>query len=319
MDGDGVADELIFQADFVSGESKVFTVQSGKPLPAETKVFGRLVPERKDDFAWENDRVGFRMYGRRMEDELVSSGVDVWCKRTHSLIINRWYKRGDYHHDHSEGMDCYNAGEGRGCGGTAILVGGKLCVSRNFVKSRIIASGPIRFIFELTYEPWNTGGVKVSETKRITLDASRNLNRFECTFSTEGSAELPPVAIGLEKHSEAQAASHARDGWMRVWEHTAAETGGMLGTGVVIGPEHVKEMKEAFAHALAVVQASAGKPVVFLRRSRMGEKWRFSRRAGLGQASCLVCQAPPFSIESFIVCRVVSGLVGLFKCLVSHL
>jgi hypothetical protein len=263
LDGDGTSDEIVFQADFAAGETKNFGIRSGQPATTSAKVFGRLVPERKDDFAWENDRIGFRMYGRRLEDELVSSGVDVWCKRTRSLVIDRWYKLNNYHTDHGEGLDCYKVGAACGCGGTAIFRDGRLHASRNFAKSRVIASGPIRFMFELTYEPWDAGGIKVAETKRITLDAGQDLNRFECDFTSDPPAAELPVAIGLQEHGTFQTVIHADQGWMRVWEPTDDKLAGKLGVGLVISPSLGAEMKEAVGHALTVVHAENGKPVVF--------------------------------------------------------
>jgi unsaturated rhamnogalacturonyl hydrolase len=262
LGGDGAAQELVFQADFGPGQTRSFTIEAGQPIAAAPKVYGRLVPERKDDFAWENDRIAFRMYGRRLEDELVSSGVDIWCKRTRSLVIDRWYQLGDYHTDHGEGLDCYKVGPLRGCGGTGVFKDGKLYVSRNFTKARILANGPLRFVFELTYEPWEAGGITVAETKRITLDAGHNLNRFECTFSTTPRVGELPVAIGLGRNPGAAAAMKGADGWLRVWEPSDTKTAGSLGVGVVLAAAGM-EMMEAAGHALAVVTADPGKPVVF--------------------------------------------------------
>ncbi len=90
LDGNGSIDEWVFQADFATGETREFRARRiAQPAVNAARGGGRLVPERKDDFAWENDRIAFRIYGRRVEDELVSSGVDVWCKRTPALIIDR--------------------------------------------------------------------------------------------------------------------------------------------------------------------------------------------------------------------------------------
>ena len=48
----------------------------------------------KDDFAWENDKIAFRMYGPALEaDGEVSSGIDVWSKSTPRLVINDWYQK----------------------------------------------------------------------------------------------------------------------------------------------------------------------------------------------------------------------------------
>ena len=77
-----------------------------------------------------------------------------------------------------DGGDFYSVKKSRGCGGTTIWAGDKPFVSRNFQTSRVLTNGPIRLVFELGYAPFEAGpGVKVSETKRITLDAGKNFNR----------------------------------------------------------------------------------------------------------------------------------------------
>ena len=74
------------------------------------KTFCRFVPERMDDFAWESDRIAHRMYGPALitGEGTISSGVDVWVKSTRNMIINKWYKSGEYHADHGEGLDGYS-------------------------------------------------------------------------------------------------------------------------------------------------------------------------------------------------------------------
>jgi hypothetical protein len=80
------ADEFVFQADFAPNQTRSFTLAAGVPAPYDPKVYGRWVPERHDDFAWENDRIAFRSYGPDLEKvEPACSGVDVWPKRTRSL------------------------------------------------------------------------------------------------------------------------------------------------------------------------------------------------------------------------------------------
>ena len=85
-----------------------------KPRLEDYRVYGRFVRERHDDFAWENDRVAFRIYGEALEtfekEPLTSSAVDAWSKRTRRLVLNDWYLVDDYHRDHGEGGDFYPAG-----------------------------------------------------------------------------------------------------------------------------------------------------------------------------------------------------------------
>ena len=160
-DGDETPDQIVFQADFGPNESKAFRLrvaERGLAAEANYKVYGRFVRERHDDFAWENDVVAHRMYGPDLEiwkkDPLTSSGVDVWVKRVPKLVVNEWYMTDDYHQDHGEGADFYAVGKSRGCGGLGIWSGGKLHVSKNFIGSRVLANGPIRLMFELSYAAW---------------------------------------------------------------------------------------------------------------------------------------------------------------------
>ncbi len=170
-------------------ETRRFTLTVGErriPKREEYRAYGRFNRERRDDFAWENDRVAHRMYGAALEtwaqEPLTSSGLDVWVKRTRRLVINDWYMVDDYHRDTGEGADLYSAGRTRGCGGSGLMVGGKLFSPPNFRNTRVLAQGPIRVMFELMYEPWDAGGAKVTETRRVTLDAGSHVNTFELTF-----------------------------------------------------------------------------------------------------------------------------------------
>lgn len=55
--------KLLFLADVKADTTAEFTIKVGEKREYTPKVFGRYYPERKDDFSWENDRVGFRFYG----------------------------------------------------------------------------------------------------------------------------------------------------------------------------------------------------------------------------------------------------------------
>lgn len=58
------------------------------------EAFGRAVPERYDDYAWENNKVAYRLYGPALEtspEKLITPGIDVWVKCTEKLVIDEWY------------------------------------------------------------------------------------------------------------------------------------------------------------------------------------------------------------------------------------
>ena len=279
MTGDDEPDELVFQADFAPGEVKRFNVRVGERPHAvaaqEYKVYGRFVRERHDDFVWENELVAHRMYGPDLEtwakDPLVSSGIDTWAKRTNKLVVNEWYMTDDYHQDAGQGADFYGVGKSRGCGGLGIWAGGKLHPSRNFIRSRVLANGPIRLVFELTYAPWEVpGGAHISEVKRVILDAGTPFNRFESTFS--GGKGALPVGIGIAKHPGGTLQVDAGTSSMRVWEpvkDTKGTPSGNLGCAVVLHPGAGLEAQATDLDYLAVTPSDAFGHLTY----RVGSTW----------------------------------------------
>jgi hypothetical protein len=242
LDGDESPDEIVFQTDLGAKETKTFKVTVGKRGPAaraDYKAYGRFVRERHDDFAWENDLVAHRVYGPDLEtckqEPLTSSGVDTWVKRVPKLIVNDWYMTDDYHQDHGEGADFYGVGKTRGCGGLGIWANGKLNVSKNFTHSRVLAQGPIRLVFELTYAPWEAGSMRVAETRRVVLDAGTHFNRIESAFT--GAAGALFVGLGISKHKDSAVKVDGKRGWMRTWEPLDDGKSGNLGCAIVLPPD----------------------------------------------------------------------------------
>jgi unsaturated rhamnogalacturonyl hydrolase len=221
-----IGNRLIFQVDLAPKESRRYLIIPATRFaaipPVDPKTFCRFVPERLDDFAWESDRIAHRMYGPAIivdpKEKLVSSGVDVWVKSARYPVIDKWYKSGDYHADRGEGLDYYKVGPARGCGGTGIWAGGKLHPSRNFKTWKVLANGPIRSVFELGFEEWDAAGRKVTETKRISIDAGSNFSRVESSFSSNSKAPLA-VAIGIVKRpGDAKLAKDPKSGTLSYWE-----------------------------------------------------------------------------------------------------
>jgi hypothetical protein len=244
-----VYDELLVQVTFPAGakEAELTVEESPDPVaPFPSRVFARHVPERLDDFAFENDRIGHRIYGPALSTPaaekglLVGSGIDVWAKRVSYLIVDRWYLRGhdSYHKDTGEGMDLYAVNNSRGCGGTGVWDGSRLLVSANWKTAKVIANGPIRAIFELSYEAWDAGNSNyLTETKRFTVDAGSNLHRVDCRYQIYGKAPSLQIGIGIAKHTGAAAMTQesASDGsWLATWEKY--EKDGQMGCAIVLAP-----------------------------------------------------------------------------------
>ena len=163
---------------------------------------GRLVPERKDDFNWENDRVAFRMYGPALQATgEISSGIDLWAKRTDKLVADKWYAdelagRKTYHTDGGEGLDFYKVGPTLGAGAAAPYLDNQLWFSRNFNEYAILDKGPLRITFRLDYERFPVNNAdSVSSVRIISLDAGSQLNKI--TQIHDFKAGSMPVAAGI--------------------------------------------------------------------------------------------------------------------------
>jgi hypothetical protein len=255
------SDVIIFQSDFAPGESKQFKLSTGprqEYTKNDFKAFGRFVRERFDDFAWENDRIAHRIYGKALEtwkgEPLTSSAIDIWSKRVSSLVINDWYLVDNYHVDTGEGCDDYSAGKSRGCGGTGLWASNILWVSRNFVDCRVLANGPIRVLFELDYASFDVNGMQVSEKKRVTLDAGSQLDHFE-SFYSGASGPLSP-AIGFKRVSGNQKEFNGARGWLAIWEPMEKNLG-MQGLAAVVSPGSVEALTQDSLNHLLVLKSSA--------------------------------------------------------------
>src|SRR5256712_11210727 len=236
------SDIVIFQADFKPNETRIFVVSAGKKheyTKDDFKAYGRFVRERFDDFAWENDVIAHRTYGKALitwkGEPLTSSAIDIWSKRTSRLVINDWYMVDNYHADMGEGMDDYSAGATRGCGGSGVWANNQLFVPTNFVDSRVLTNGPIRVMFELVYEPFEVNGMKVSEVLRISLDAGSQSDHFQSFYNLQGGNAPLPVAIGLKKLKDEQPELNVAHGWLAIWE-AMEKNQGMQGIAAVFDP-----------------------------------------------------------------------------------
>ncbi|MEN3326987.1 MAG: hypothetical protein V7638_1794 [Acidobacteriota bacterium] len=262
-------DTLIFQADFGPNETKTFTLTGGAKREyskEDFRAYGRFVRERFDDFAWENDRIAHRTYGKALitwkGEPLTSSAIDIWSKRTTKLVINNWYMVDDYHADHGEGVDAYSAGPTRGCGGSGIWSNGQLYIPTNFVDSRVLTNGPIRVMFELVYEPFDVNGVKVSQVLRVWLDAGSQLDRFQVSSQAAAGSESLALAVGLKKVKEAQKEFNQARGWLTIWEPVEKKLG-MQGLAVVVDPSTIDKLAEDKLNNLVVLKPGIATPITY--------------------------------------------------------
>ena len=263
--GDDKPDMLLFQADFTPKQRRTFTIRAvaSKAQADPSPVYAKFVPTRMDDFAWESDRIAYRVYGPALRVETISNGIDVWGKRVRYPIIEKWYQSGEYHQDHGEGADLFKVGNTLGCGGSAIWTDGQLHRGENFAKWRILANGPVRTLFELTYEPLEVDGVTIRETKRYSLDAGHNLTRLATTYTCDPPAKTLDFAAGLVKRPDVKRGAGDKAPWIALWGPIGETGDGELGTGVVMTPDVFNTSREIGEHLVAIGTAKVGEPVVY--------------------------------------------------------
>lgn len=235
------------------------------PAAQEASTFARFVPERADDFAWENDFAAFRAYGpaiiktKGKED----SGIDCWLKRVPFPIINSWYAGKSYHEDHGEGYDPYHVGASRGCGGTALWQNGAMVTSGPYVAYRVLEQTKERTVFELDYMyPADKGQSPIKEVRHITIGLGEPFFHAQSTFTRDGKpvADLP-VVIGITTHDgKAKATFDPQKRWISCWEEID-QSG--LGTGVVLDKgfdaetTEIQTHKRDASHALMITKTNA--------------------------------------------------------------
>lgn len=167
--------------------------------PQVQRVFGRFVPERKDDFAWENEYAAFRMYGPALRPENPSNGVDLWLKTSPELVVDSFYYREHvlglpYHINYGKGLDCYKVGHTAGCGGLVVIADGQTYVGGAYDRWKILKQTPKKLVFRLEYDSLLVAGHVLKETITITAEAGKMLNKAEVVL-TANSQE--PIANRL--------------------------------------------------------------------------------------------------------------------------
>ncbi|MBQ7531278.1 MAG: DUF4861 family protein [Paludibacteraceae bacterium] len=157
----------------------------------QTKVYGRYVPERKDDFAWENEYAAFRMYGPALAPENPSNGVDLWLKNSPALVIDTMYGRElrdhrPYHINYDGNLDCYKVAHTAGCGGVVIKADDeRLCIGGPYSRQEILEQTPDRFVFRLEYDSVPVAGQILQQSLTITAEAGTLWNKAEVVLTAK--------------------------------------------------------------------------------------------------------------------------------------
>lgn len=172
------------------------------------KVYGRFVPERKDDFAWENEYAAFRMYGPALAPENPSNGVDLWLKTSPELVVDSFYYREHvlnlpYHINYGKGLDCYKVGHTAGCGGLVVVSQAPmdgaerlLNIGGPYSTWEVLEQTPERFVFRLHYDSLQVDYARMQADVTITAEAGQLLNKAEVVITCMEKLRTPLLWVG---------------------------------------------------------------------------------------------------------------------------
>jgi unsaturated chondroitin disaccharide hydrolase len=200
LDGDNKFDEIAFQIELKPRQTRIVTIAYG-----DTATIQRLrsdYPKRTaakftmkfDGLAWESEMNAWRIYFDKR------NAIDLFGKRRPGLYLEMFGSpEYVYHWESPLGRDIYRIGDAIGIGAVAALVDGKVVKVSDVAerKWRIISTGPVRAIVELTYKGWKVGGREVNLTSRMTQWAGKH--GFEHRITAEGANGLTLVT-GVVRH-----------------------------------------------------------------------------------------------------------------------
>jgi unsaturated chondroitin disaccharide hydrolase len=262
LDGDGKADELVFQIDLGPHQTSIVTVSYGDQgriwrLRGDYEQRTAALFSRKiEGLGWESERVAFRVYFDPR------NAIDLYGKRRPTLQLGM-YASPDYsYHDESpEGRDIYKVGDAIGIGSVAAMVDGKTIKVAEVKerKWRIFASGPVRTVVELEYNGWNAGGKLIDLRSRITIWAGER--GFTHTIFAK-SADDVEFVTGLPAKTGIEPVTSGKDSpaaWLATWGEqvvapgptaTEALAGQKLGLAVVTTANHAAFKDDSKNHLL---------------------------------------------------------------------
>ena len=234
------------------------------------KVMARAVPERADDFVFENDLIAGRFYGQALEGNPTSPGIDIWVKLPGALVADEWYKHAvnedpDYYHHNHGGKDCYKVAVSLGGGASAPYIDGKLCYpATNYRSSEVIESTLDKVTFVLHYPQWQAAeGIQVALDKQVSLEAGSYFADVTDIYSFTG-ADSIRVAAGIKLHGAQNTVENYFTGTngYAIWEKASDQSieleDGRLGVAIVV-PGYEENLVED-DHALLLKTVASGQP-----------------------------------------------------------
>lgn len=272
--------KLIFPVSVSANGDTQFSIIGGSVEPADTICCGRFYPERSDDIAWENEYMGYRIYGpdtqrkgersfgydlffkypgRPILHELYAAqcSPENWrkvneLKETNPVEAKRFEETFTYHIDHGKGMDCFAVGPTLGAGVAAIVENDTIYYPWCYETAEILDNGPLRFTVRMRFAPVVINGDSIAEERVITLDKGSYLNR--CTVSYSGISDKATIAAGFPRRDKSEDVLNRDSGVIAYKSPTQGEGNGYALLGLYM-PE-MQNAEERFGHILGLAKIS---------------------------------------------------------------
>ena len=151
---------------------------------AKAGVDARYVPERMDDFFFENAYAAFRAYGPKLArpkpegQGFSSNGIDVFNKGVADVcgvetVLGCMKTGKSYHADNGRCFDPYTVGPGCGCGGIRRrTAAGEWTGDGNWKSQRVVEKSAERAVFELEYATYTLRGTVTADSSFIRFDVT---------------------------------------------------------------------------------------------------------------------------------------------------
>lgn len=180
--------------------------------------------------AWENDRVGFRLYFD------MRNGTDIWGKKTTEMVLDSVGWEGDNYHAMDDwGMDVLKVGNSLGAGGVALLANDTVFRLGDTREEhfRILEEGPLRSSFVVEYRGWEVGDRILNADWAFTITAGTDA--YEGAFTVNGLTGGEELMIGIVNLNSDTLYTAEKDGRFIAYTHgPQAEEGHVLGMGLSI-------------------------------------------------------------------------------------
>lgn len=251
---------IVFKAEAGPGETAVYTVDPSDEVREYKNVaWGQEYPKRRDDISYENELIGFRIYGPGTQQAGEKAfGYDIFFKYpTEELIVPQLYapetddavwakvdslraidpaladdfiKSFSYHIDHGLGMDCYAVGATLGAGVAAIANGDTIYYPWCYDTAEILDNGPVRFTLALNFQPREIEGRSVTEHRLISLDAASHLNATKVWY--EGLDAPVEIVAGFPLRDETAPLECLEKGYIAYSDPTQGDANGRALLGI---------------------------------------------------------------------------------------